>query len=81
MDSYPSQVFPSSPTATTGAQLLNFVSQAGLDPDVQGQEEFQGQYQVEIQTRPDSVFGTQLRQEASIQQQRVSTALENLKQG
>ena len=81
MDSYPSQVFPSSPTTTTEAQLLNFVSQAGLDPDVQRQEEFQGQYQVEIQTCPDSVFGTQLHQEASIQQQGVSTALENLEQG
>lgn len=82
MDPYYSQLFPSSPSATTRVQLLNFVSQAGLESDVQeGQEESQEHYQVENLTHPDSVSGTQLGQEVSIQQQSVSTALENLEQG
>ena len=71
----------SSQLSTTGAQpLLNFVSQAGIDSDIQGQEGIQCQYQEESQICPDTVFGTQLCQEVSTRQQSASTALENLEQ-
>ena len=80
MDSYHSQLAPSSPTATFGAQLFNFVSQAGLEFDLQGQG-FERKHELEIQAGPDSVSGTQLYQETGIQQPSVSTALEELEEG
>lgn len=56
------------------------MSQAGIDSDIQGQEDVQCQYQEESQIRPESVFGTWLCQEVSARQQSASTALENLEQ-
>ena len=81
MDSYTSQLFPSSPTGTSGVQLLNFVSHAGLDSDVLQGQGLKGQHVLEIQTRPDLVSGTQLYEEGGIRQPSVSAALEELEEG